>query len=517
MTSHSPDSTSEIEQLQAQVSALEELLLVYEQSATEQANQLEQALETLQERANQLEHAESTLQTLQSILESMGDGVVVVNRNGETLFSNPAATQILGTDPNVSLQRWIADHCFGSASAENSMPVEQFPLMRASQGESVDGAELFVRRDDAADGIWLSANARPLQEASGFVRGGVLVFRDVTRQKQTEAALVESSNRFQAQALRLQQTLQKLQQTQTHLIQAEKMSSLGQLVAGIAHEINNPVNFVYGNLVHVNQYTENLLYLIDLYQQEYPQPSNTIQSELEDMDLEFVVQDLPKLLKSMQVGADRIRQIIVSLKNFSRLDEAEHKDVNIHEGIDSTLMILQSRLKAKPEHPAIEVVREYGELPQVECYPGLLNQVFMNIFANAIDALEEQMAQVAPHKVTPLSVRKSLAGQEAIAPAQSVPMPQAITIQTIQTADNWVTIRITDNGPGMPEPVRQRLFDPFFTTKKVGKGTGLGLSISYQIIVEKHGGRLYCNSNPGTGTEFIIEIPVSLSLLAHSA
>ncbi|MEH2326002.1 MAG: GAF domain-containing protein [Nostoc sp.] len=295
-------------------------------------------------------------------------------------------------------------------------------------------------------------------------------------------------NQTKEQTQKLTQALHDLKQTQTQLIQTEKMSSLGQLVAGIAHEINNPVNFIYGNINHVNDYTEDLLSILDLYLQNTPNTSPEIRDRAFDIDLEFLIEDLPKTLSSMKIGIDRIRQIVLSLRNFSRLDQAEMKPVNIHEGIDSTLLILQHRLKAKPESPAIKLVKEYSNLPLVECYAGPLNQVFMNVISNAIDALEEY--------------RES----------QSKPHTRQITISTalgkLEGNIKSVVIRILDNGLGIPETLKARICDPFFTTKPVGKGTGLGLSISYQIVVDKHSGVFKCDSVPGLGTEFWIEIPI---------
>lgn len=304
----------------------------------------------------------------------------------------------------------------------------------------------------------------------------------------------EIAERKQVEA-ELQRALQNLQQTQAQLIQTEKMSSLGQMVAGVAHEINNPVNFIYGNLTHANQYISDLLELVRLYQESYPNPIAKIQEHSEVIDLDFLISDLPEMLFSMKTGADRIRQIVLSLRNFSRLDEAEVKPVDIHEGIDSTLLILQNRLKSKPDCPGIKVVKEYGNLPLVECYAGQMNQVFMNILANAIDALNSYNAQ-----------RSSQARRDN---------PSTITIRTEIVHYNCVAVRIADNGPGMTEDVKKRLFDPFFTTKAVGSGTGLGLSISYQIVVEKHGGALMCVSAPGEGAEFCIEIPVHQSGKLH--
>ncbi|MCL6752452.1 ATPase [Nostoc sp. CCCryo 231-06] len=289
-----------------------------------------------------------------------------------------------------------------------------------------------------------------------------------------------------------------LQHNYTRLVQNEKMAALGQLVAGIAHEINNPVNFIAGNLVHAIKYSQNLLDLIRLYQQSYPEPKAEIQTAIAEIELDFLTTDLPLLLTSMQVGTQRIEQIVLSLRNFSRLDESEKKLVDIHEGIDSTLVILQSRLQNTQFGESINIIKEYADLPQLECYAGLLNQVFMNILANAIDAIEESL--VISHTL-----------REGKAPTSSVRNKGRICIRTELTDEKQVIIRISDNGPGILESIQNRLFDPFFTTKPIGKGTGLGLSISYQIIVEKHGGQLQCISALGEGTEFIITIPEQLN------
>jgi signal transduction histidine kinase len=284
-----------------------------------------------------------------------------------------------------------------------------------------------------------------------------------------------------------------LQHNYTRLLQNEKMAALGQLVAGIAHEINNPISFIYGNLTHATDYVEDLLNLLQSYQQAYPIPEKNIQEIIEEIEIDFIVEDLPKLLSSMMAGATRIREIVLSLRNFSRLDEAEIKKVDIHEGIDNTLIILQSHLRAKPDRPEIKVIKEYGELPMIECYAGQLNQVFMNILTNSIDALSESyQLSIFSDSLVP-TTRKNL----------------TIHIQTEFSDDQYVVIRISDNGPGIPESIQKRLFDPFFTTKPVGKGTGLGLSISHQIIVEKHGGQISCTSTPGQGAEFTIRIPVT--------
>jgi len=301
--------------------------------------------------------------------------------------------------------------------------------------------------------------------------------------------LKEKNSLLREQAIQLELTLKELQATQTQLIQTEKMSSLGQMVAGIAHEINNPINFIYGNLTPASEYFHDLLGLLNLYQEQLPNATPEILNLAENIDLEFLISDFPRLLDSMQVGAERIRQIVLSLRNFSRLDEAEMKAVDIHEGIDSTLLLLQNQLKAKPENLGIEIVKEYGNLPMVECYAGFLNQVFMNIIRNAIDAIEESWVN---YPIASISQKKS-----------------QVRIRTSLINSNQVEIRIADNGAGMTEEVRQKVFDPFFTTKPVGSGTGLGLAISYQIVVEKHHGSLTCISEPGQGAEFVIEIPLN--------
>lgn len=290
-----------------------------------------------------------------------------------------------------------------------------------------------------------------------------------------------------AKSIELEQTLRQLQQTQANLIQAEKMSSLGQTVAGVAHEINNPVNFIYGNLSYADNYAQDLLSLIKMYQSFYPNHPAEIEAEIERIELDYLQDDFPKLLRSMKVGAERIREIVTSLRTFSRLDEAEMKKIDLHENIDSTLMILQNRLRPKSDRCAIKVIKDYGKLPLIDCYAGQLNQVFMNMISNAIDAIEDRE-------------KKDLIANK----------PKRESYIRISTAviEDLVQISITDSGIGMHKSVIDRIFDPFYTTKPVGSGTGLGLSISYQIIVEKHRGNLQCFSELDKGTEFVIEIPL---------
>ena len=309
----------------------------------------------------------------------------------------------------------------------------------------------------------------------------------------------------QTQARQLEIALHDLQQTESRLIQTEKMSSLGQMLAGIAHEINNPVSFITGNLIPAKNYMQDLLDLIDCYQQHYPNPVPDVQECIEEIDLEFLVEDVPKILSSMQMGADRIHEIVLSLRNFSRVDELEMKPVNIHEGIDNTLLILHNRLKPSGNNPGIMIVKEYGNLPPVECYAGQLNQVFMNIISNAIDALENHPE---PRNIT---ICTSLLTED---PELKFGNEEFSSNSQHLDLIPSVVIRIRDNGAGMTEDVVEHLFNPFFTTKPVGKGTGLGLSISYQIVVEKHGGILKCLSKPGQGAEFWIQIPIAPPAIA---
>lgn len=328
-----------------------------------------------------------------------------------------------------------------------------------------------------------------LQSFVGVIVLTTLVLVSVITEKQkTERTLRQSQANLQAKAEHLQQTLLELKNTQSQLIHTEKISALGQLVAGLAHEVNNPICFVSGNLYHLDQYFKDLCQLLKLYQKNYDKPPIEILDFMESMDLDYLLEDLMDILKAMRLGTDRIQEIMLSLRNFSRMDEGEKQPADLHIGLESTLMILQPRLKDKLQHPPIKVIKEYGNLPLVACYPGQLNQVFMNLLANAIDALNESAS------------RQSFPELEK--------KPQFIKVKTEIKNEKTAIIRIADNGPGISEAVKQHIFEPFFTTKPIGKGTGLGLSISYQIVVEKHGGKLQCLSTPGQGTEFVIEIPI---------
>ena len=426
-------------------------------------------------------------------------------------------------------------------------PLAQILNMQILRVDDVEAAEKSMWQEFVSLGM-LSVLILPIQTHSGAIgaigcsHGSIRPWSDsevellqavtdqlaiAINQAELYAQTREAAQIAQAQKLELEQALQELQKAQVQLVQTEKMSSLGQLVTGVAHEINNPINFIYGNLAHAGDYTQDVLGLVQMYRQQYPNPTPEIQEEIETIDLDFIFEDLPKLLSSMKMGTERICEIVLSLRRFSHLDAAQMKPADIHEGIESTLLILQNRLKAKPEHPDIQVIKEYGELPLIECYAGQMNQVFMNLLANAIDALEEGRERTGQKNFDTflgpqrqLSGRSNLhrTGKESISP-RLLPEPRFpspfIRIRTRMLDNQQVAIHIADNGPGMTEEVRQRLFDPFFTTKPIGVGTGLGLSISHQIVVEKHGGQLHCFSQVGQGTEFVIQLPLQQDVSAE--
>ena len=406
-------------------------------------------------------------------LQIEGYEVTVAKDGAEGLL---LATQI---QPALIICDWVMplidgmEVCRRVKADSNLAPT--FFILLTSRGEAI--ADRIAGLDAGAD-EFLSKPVDP-HELQARVRAGL-------RQYHLNRQLSQTN-------LQLNQTIQELQQTQAQLIQSEKMSSMVQMVAGMAHEINNPVTFIFGNLNHANVYIQNLLELISLYQKHYPNPNFEIQQQAEIIDLEFVTQDLPNLLASMKTGAQRIFQIVQDLRNFSRLDEAELKFVDLHDGLDNTLRILHHRLQSKTNNFEVKVIKEYGILPLVECYPRQLNQVFLNIITNAIDFLEELFLN------------------EQSAVSDRTP---TIRIATSIIDNKRVQIKIADNGPGITEEVQKKLFDPFFTTKPVGKGIGMGLSISYQIVVQKHNGQLKCISAPGQGAEFMIEIPFMTQLLS---
>jgi PAS domain S-box-containing protein len=419
------------------------------------------------------------------------DAIVVLDENGAIVRVNPAVSDLLGLSSDELEGMAIAQFLPGLSGSPQQWPTRCEQMLADENLLAPSHPDRGDRRVPRTVEVSISARS------NWDTREYIVILREVTERKQAEVELQRTFKRQEElaatatqQARELERALSELKQTQAQLIQTEKMSSLGQLVAGVAHEINNPVNFIYGNLTHTNDYANDLLALIRLYQQRYPQGDREIDEFTEQIDLEFLVEDLPKTLASMKLGAERIRQIVLTLRNFSRIDEAEMKAVNIHEGIDSSLLILQNRLKGKLQRPGIQVVERYANLPPVECFASQLNQVFMNILGNAIDALHDRSRALA------------------VTGDLDEPWTPTIWISTEAISSQWVKISIEDNGPGIPEKIQNRLFEPFFTTKGIGEGTGLGLSICYQIVVEKHGGRLQCYSQPGQGCQFVIEIPV---------
>ncbi|WP_216351261.1 ATP-binding protein [Leptolyngbya sp. 'hensonii'] len=447
--------------------------------------------------------------------------IKVFNKKGQTIFSTQ--TDQIGQDKSASesFQRALTGQV--STELENKRLDHTNTLIQlgnANQERKLLSSYIPVydhRANNQIAGVFeLYSDVTPLIEQLGqaqryvvlgiiLILGGLygglfwIVKRADRLIRHQHEALQDSEKNYKYQTLELEKTLKELSIAQSHLIHQEKMSSLGQMVAGVAHEINNPVGFIYGNINYAQNYTETLLDLLHRYQQEHIQPSPELQEHLDTIDLEFFRTDLPKILMSMRHGAERIHQIVLSLRIFSRLDEAELKPVDLHEGINSTLMLLQHRLRGERMQQRIEVIKDYGNLPLVECYAGQLNQVFMHILANAIDALEGAWVR---QPVASLAAHGSMATN-----SERLAMPK-ITIFTETLDSNFVIVTITDNGPGMTEEVKRKLFDPFFTTKEPGKGTGLGLAISDQIVTGKHNGMLRCFSTVGQGTEFQIKLPI---------
>jgi signal transduction histidine kinase len=412
------------------------------------------------------------------------------------------------TRPLLKLSRATEDLAsqFGSAQLDSTQSI--YPESESSERVSAITAATWEER----------VKGEGCQEISGLARS----FNRMAHHLQTSFTTLEQTNeqleeRVESRTGELKSALQELKRTQIQMVQSEKMSSLGQLVAGIAHEINNPVNFIHGNIHYVDEYTKTLLDIIDRYQTE-TSPLADLKTYVDDTDLEFLTADLAKLISSMKVGTDRIREIVLSLRNFSRLDEAELKLADIHEGIESTLLILQHRLntdasainanainanatdanatdanRTNTKQPKIHLVRDYAELPKLKCYAGQLNQVFMNVLNNAIDALEEV---------------KTFTDNTEDQALPTITIRTSVNHQTVNAnTKNWVEIAIADNGIGMSEETLQHIFDPFFTTKPVGKGTGMGMSVSYQIITKTHAGKINCSSTPNVGTEVVIQLP----------
>ncbi|MEM8639159.1 MAG: ammonium transporter [Cyanobacteria bacterium P01_G01_bin.54] len=428
-------------------------------------------------RYNQVMDAmESAVSRHQAIVNSSMDAILTFDINTfEIISANPRAAELFGYETTVLQKRRIHDLLGWSVKtiSERSQLLKRF---RQNKPQEVPAH----RQDGSIFPAEVTLTSVELGHRS-FLTG---TFRDITERKQAQEA-----QQRQRENEALQQTLAELKATQTQLIQSEKMSSLGQMVAGVAHEINNPVNFIAGNLTYAQAYIEDLLHIVDLYQEAFPEVPEEVQEALEEVEFDYLREDFPKLHSSLRMGTERIQEIVQSLRIFSRLDEAEVKQVNIHEGIDSTLLILHNRLKAnlKGSTEPIRIVRNYGELPLIECYAGQLNQVFMNLLSNGIDALEEAWGKGY----------------------FSAPKHPTIEICTEAIDRDWLRITISDNGMGVPPEVQPKLFDPFFTTKEVGKGTGLGLSISYQVVVERHQGRMSCETAERLGgAAFVVEIPI---------
>lgn len=421
------------------------------------------------------EKLRSSENKVRAIFEAMTDIVLIIHADGNVLSNvEIIPTKYSSSDSDVDLIGETVEQFF-QEQAKLTWLEKVSQALKLVQTIHYDYS-LVVEETK----YWFSASISPICETQV-----VWVARDISERKRAEEALQQSELRERQKAQELEKTLAKLKLTQAQLLLSEKMASLGSLVAGVAHEINNPTSFIYGNIDAATGYLGDLLSLINLYRKNYPEAAAEIDQHIDDIDLDFIIKDFPNLLQSMHQGAERIGKIVQSLRDFSHLDEANYKSVDIHAGIENTIILLQHRINQAPHRKQIQVIKEYAQLPKVECYPKQLNQVFMSVISNAIDALEEKSE------------------------LNNTSNPQ-IKIIT-ETVDNKAIIHITDNGIGITQEASKRLFDPFFTTKVVGKGTGMGLAVSYQIIVDNHNGEIECISELGTGSEFIISIPFSLN------
>ncbi|TAG90350.1 MAG: PAS domain S-box protein [Oscillatoriales cyanobacterium] len=414
---------------------------------------------------------------LQSVLEATNDMIFAKDSEHRYIFANSATLKFLG----LSEAQMVGKTDFEAFPLEFAQYVREWDerVLRSGVAETFEENVL----NTAGQMVTVYTTKTPMRAHDGNITGMVAIARDISDRKQAENAVLQKSQE-------LEQTIDELKQAQLQMVQNEKMATLGNLVAGVAHEINNPIGFITGSVNNIEEYIQDLLAHLEYYQKYYPEPVPEVRDHAEDIDIEFLLQDLPKLIPSMKIASQRIREISNSLRTFSRADTEEKVACDIHEGINSTLLILKYRLKASDKRPAIGVIAEYGKLPFVKCFLGQLNQVFMNIIANAIDALDAA------------NVGKTFAEVEV--------NPQFITIFTEVSGDRkMAVIRIRDNGPGISEEIRSHIFEHLFTTKEVGKGTGLGLAIARQIVEEKHGGKLSCISVLGKGTEFVIEILIN--------
>lgn len=436
------------------------------------------------------EHIEAELQASRQLLQ------LVMDTLPEAIFWKDQNLAYLGCNRSFAEDAGVGspEDLIGKTDYDMPWKTEEADFFRQCDRKVMqcDRAELGIiepQLNGNGEQTWLETNKAPLHDSAGNVIGILGTYQDITQRKQAEIALQALNQKLEQQAIELTTTLNRLNQSQLQLIQQEKMSALGNLVTGVAHEMNNPVNFLSGNLKPAKAYVSDLFALLSLYQKAFPQPGEEIDEEIETIDLAYLREDLPKLLNSMDEGVKRIRDISVSLRTFSRGDTEYKVPFDLTEGIDSTVLILKHRLKANEQHPEIKVVKNYGEMPPATCFPGQMNQVFMNLLANAIDALEEA------------NKGKTFAEIQAA--------PNCITITTELSPDQQqAIISIQDNGTGMAEDTQKRVFENLFTTKGVGKGTGLGLAIAHQIIVEKHGGTIAIESVLGQGAQFIIYIPI---------
>ncbi|MBF2035554.1 MAG: GAF domain-containing protein [Leptolyngbyaceae cyanobacterium T60_A2020_046] len=481
-----------LQSLARQVVSQLELRRSHQQLSQEIVNH-ERSITALKQTQAKLEQEQKFLNTL---LENLTEGIVACDENGSITVVNRAARKFYGCmDGENQLSYGTSQDAGQSAfdgadSLKVGLPllVDGMPLDRARNGELVQDIELVIESETDAPRTLL-ANGRAFFDRAGHSLGAVVALHDVSDRKRAEA-----------ERDHMERTLR---QTQAQMIQAEKMSSLGQMVAGIAHEMNNPINFIAGNLMHVADYCQDLLNLITAYHEEYPDPSPAIQNQLSQIDAEFLRQDLPRTLSSMKTGTNRIAEIVRSLRTFSHLDEADLKTINIHSGIESVLILLNHRLDSSVGESSIHVIKDYGDLPLCTCYPGQLNQVLINLLNNAVDAIESAIAR------SNQGSRNSQTSSRQ--PSKNLSLP-TLTIRTRASTQQTLIIQICDTGSGIPPEILPKIFDPFFTTKPIGKGTGLGLSISYQIVVNRHRGRLFCDSIPEQGTTFTVEIPISQPL-----